>query len=106
VESLNNCRVKENPRRLAVVHQTAKSVALITVIAAIEIAWALYAAETSANLLLFYVVLIVLSAIFFVPGLVELDGDDYEEEEEGPASLGGGLEGRPRRDSGGRPRPT
>lgn len=41
----------------------------IIVLAVGETAWALYAAETSADLLLFYVMLVAASAIFFLPGI-------------------------------------
>jgi hypothetical protein len=45
-------------------------VALVIVVMSIaETVWALYAAETGADLLLFYVVLVAASAVFFVPGL-------------------------------------
>jgi hypothetical protein len=44
-------------------------VAAILVMVVAETAWALYCAETSFNLLGFYVVLVVASAAFWVPGL-------------------------------------
>jgi hypothetical protein len=57
------------------VRPTAKSIVIIVVVAVVELVWALYAAETSANLLLFYAVLVALSAVFFVPGLIEFEDD-------------------------------
>jgi len=42
---------------------------VIVVMVVAETAWALYCAETSFNLLGFYVVLVVASAVFWVPGL-------------------------------------
>lgn len=38
-------------------------------VALAEVAWALFCAETSANLGLFYVGLVAASVVFFVPGL-------------------------------------
>jgi hypothetical protein len=47
-----------------------KLVLLILVLAVGETAWALFAAETSLNILLFYVVLVALSLAFvLIPGL-------------------------------------
>jgi hypothetical protein len=48
---------------------TARMILVIVVMAVAETAWALYAAETSLDLLLFYAVLVAASAVFFVPGL-------------------------------------
>jgi hypothetical protein len=50
---------------------------LILVIAALavaETAWALLCAETGANLLLFYGVLVAASAVLWIPGLTEKRG--------------------------------
>jgi hypothetical protein len=57
------------------VRPTAKSIVIIVVVAVVELVWALYAAATSANLLLFYAVLVVLSVVFFVPGMIKLEDD-------------------------------
>jgi len=43
----------------------------ILVMAVAETAWALYCAETNADLALFYAGLVAASVVFFVPGLVE-----------------------------------
>jgi hypothetical protein len=43
---------------------------VILAMAVAETAWALYAAETSVSLLLFFAVLVAASAVFFLPGLV------------------------------------
>jgi hypothetical protein len=78
------------------VRPIAKSIVIIVVLAVVELAWALYAAATSANLLLFYAVLVVLSVVFFVPGLIELEDDATNGN--GPA----GGQGRRSSGSGGR----
>lgn len=44
-----------------------RMIVVIVVLAVAETAWALFAAEMSVNLLLFYAVLVVVSAIFWVP---------------------------------------
>ena len=44
------------------------------VMAVAETAWALFAASTSIDLLLFYLVLVGASVVFFVPGLAEGHG--------------------------------
>jgi hypothetical protein len=48
---------------------SARLVAVILVMVVAETAWALYCAETSFNLLGFYVVLVAASAVFWIPGL-------------------------------------
>jgi hypothetical protein len=48
------------------------TVMLVMVVA--ETAWALYCAETSFNLFGFYIVLVVASVVFWVPGLTEKRG--------------------------------
>jgi hypothetical protein len=53
---------------------SAKLVAVILVMVVAETAWALYCAETSFNLLGFYLVLVVASVVFWVPGLTEKRG--------------------------------
>jgi hypothetical protein len=40
-------------------------------VAVAETAWALYCAESNANIFVFYAVLVVASAAFWVPGLAE-----------------------------------
>jgi hypothetical protein len=48
---------------------------LVILAAAIaETAWALFCAETGVNLLVFYVVLVAASAVFWVPGLADTRG--------------------------------
>jgi hypothetical protein len=44
---------------------------LIIVLAIAETAWALFCAETSVNLVVFYLVLLATSAVFFIPGIAE-----------------------------------
>jgi hypothetical protein len=52
----------------------ARLILTILVLAVAETAWALFAAETSVNLLVFYAVLVAASAVFFVPGVAESGG--------------------------------
>jgi hypothetical protein len=47
----------------------ARLLAVILVMAVAETAWAFYCAEAGVNLFLFYAVLVVVSAVFWVPGL-------------------------------------
>jgi hypothetical protein len=47
---------------------------IVVVMAAVEVAWALYCAVTGANLFLFYAVLVVASVVFWVPGVAEKRG--------------------------------
>jgi len=47
---------------------------VIVVMAILETAWALFAAATGVNILLFYAVLVAASTIFWVPGLAP-EGD-------------------------------
>ena len=49
-------------------------VLVIAVLAVAEASWAFYAAEAGVNLYLFYAVLVVASAIFWVPGVAEKRG--------------------------------
>jgi hypothetical protein len=42
---------------------------LILVLAIAETAWALFCAETSVNLVVFYLVLLAASVVFFIPGI-------------------------------------
>lgn len=53
---------------------SARLVTVILVMVVAETAWALYCAETSFNLLGFYVVLVVASVVFWVPGLTDKRG--------------------------------
>ena len=53
------------------VRLTPRMLIVILVTAAAETAWALFAAETGIDLLLFYAVLVAASAVFFIPGLAE-----------------------------------
>ncbi len=47
-------------------------IALVAVVMALaETAWALYAGEAGVNLAVFYAVLILASAVFFIPGVAE-----------------------------------
>ena len=48
-----------------------RMIPVILVFAIAETAWALFSAETNVNLVLFYVVLLAASVVFFVPGLTE-----------------------------------
>jgi len=48
---------------------------VIPLLAIAETAWALVCAEASLNLVLFYVVLVAASAVFFVPGVAEMGSD-------------------------------
>ena len=48
-----------------------RMILVILVLAVAETAWALLCAETGANLLLFYVVLVAASAVLWIPGLAE-----------------------------------
>jgi hypothetical protein len=50
----------------------ARTILVIVVLVIAETAWALFAAETGIDLLLFYAVLVGASAIFFVPGIAEM----------------------------------
>ena len=47
---------------------------MILVMVVAETAWALYCAEASFNLFGFYIVLVVASVVFWVPGLTEKRG--------------------------------
>jgi hypothetical protein len=49
----------------------ARMILVILVVAIAETAWALFCAATGVNLLVFYAVLVVASAVFWVPGLAE-----------------------------------
>jgi hypothetical protein len=69
-ETLNNgrrCRVVVG-RAVAPMH---RMILVIAALAVAETAWALLCAETGANLLLFYVVLVGASAVLWIPGLAE-----------------------------------
>jgi hypothetical protein len=50
---------------------SAKLVTVIVVMVVAETSWALYCAESGFNLLGFYLVLVVASAVFWIPGLSE-----------------------------------
>jgi len=47
---------------------------VILVLAVAETGWAYYCAETGVNLFLFYAVLVVASAVFWIPGVAEKRG--------------------------------
>jgi hypothetical protein len=53
---------------------SARLVTVILVMVVAETAWALYCAETNFNLLGFYLVLVVASGVFWIPGLTERRG--------------------------------
>jgi hypothetical protein len=57
---------------------SAKMLTAIVVMAVAETAWALYAATSSFDLLLFYGVLVAASAVFFVPGIQVMAGSRPE----------------------------
>jgi hypothetical protein len=56
------------------VRPLARMILVIVVMVAAETAWTLFCAETDANLLLYYAVLVAASAVFFIPGLAEKRG--------------------------------
>src|SRR6267143_3022879 len=56
---------------------------VILVLAVAETAWALLCAYTGINILVFYAVLVVASAVFYVPGLTESRGAAPRERLEG-----------------------
>jgi len=62
---------------------------LILVLAVVETAWALVCAYTGINILVFYAVLVVASAVFWVPGLTEGSGAAPRERLEGTAETKG-----------------
>ena len=53
---------------------TPRMILLILAVAIAETAWALFCAVTGVNLAVFYVVLVVASAVFWIPGLAEPRG--------------------------------
>jgi len=53
------------------VRLTARLILVILALTVAETAWALFCAETSVNLILFYVVLLAASVVFFIPGIAE-----------------------------------
>ncbi len=52
----------------------ARLLVVILVLAVAETGWAYYCAEAGVNLLLFYVVLVAASAVFWIPGVAEKRG--------------------------------
>ncbi len=52
----------------------ARMILVALALAVAETAWALFCAETSVNLILFYVVLLAASVVFFIPGIAEKSG--------------------------------
>jgi len=62
---------------------------VILVLAVAETAWALLCAYTGINILVFYAVLVVASAVFWVPGLTEGRGAESRKRLEGTAETNG-----------------
>ena len=56
----------------------ARMILVVAALTALETAWALFCAEASVNLVLFYVVLVAASAVFFVPGIAYKGGGPPE----------------------------
>jgi len=61
----------------------------ILVLAVAETAWALVSAYVGINILVFYAVLVMASAIFWIPGLTEKRVDTTQGRPEGTAESGG-----------------
>ena len=59
--------------------------AVILVLAVAETAWALFSACTGLNILAFYAVLVIASAVFWVPRLTETRAPSPKAPQEGPA---------------------
>jgi hypothetical protein len=62
---------------------------VILVLAVGETSWALLCAYVGVNILIFYAVLVIASAVFWLPGLTEKRGATPQERPEGTAAPSG-----------------